>query len=157
MRINFSTSLLTNVSPSNIIKNSKLRLKYNSPRKTGKIYSRNLLVFLFLLGSAGKKNIMNFCVFVKPKRVKKYTILRAPYRYKGARIHIMYNRYFIIVRGSVESKTKPLFKTIAQLADFTQLVQEIPNWFDTSILKQHRTKVWYSSIFTPNFLVKNFI
>jgi hypothetical protein len=77
MRINFSTSLLTNVSPSNIIKNSKLRLKYNAPQKTGKIYSRNLLVLLFLLGSVGKKKIMNFRVFVKPKRVKKYTILRA--------------------------------------------------------------------------------
>jgi hypothetical protein len=126
IKINFSTSFLTNLSPSNIIKNPSLRSRYNSAQKPSKLYSRNLLVFLFLLSSAERKKT-KFYIFVKPKRVKKYTVLRAPYRYKGARIHIMYNRYFIIIRGAIEFKVKPFFETVPQLTDFTQLVKEIPS------------------------------
>lgn len=81
----------------NFISNIRIKsiLSITKLNKSNFLFSRRILAFFLLFSFLYKdKNIISLKIFVKPKKLKKFNILRAPYKNKIAQNSFMWNRYY---------------------------------------------------------------
>ena len=83
----------------NYVSNIKLQnfALYSRLNKTSMLFNKRLFYFLFFIHYAYKDTLFFFkkiIYFCKPKKIKKFTILRAPYKNKIAQNSYTYCRYF---------------------------------------------------------------
>lgn len=152
-------TLLSNTSPCSFNKSAKNLKSLNLLKKENKLYANQLIVLLFLLtrNKNNKKSITSFSIFIKPKTHKKFTILRAPYRYKGARIHLVFQRYFILINWYFSLKSPIIINNHISLSNFNNMLQKLPAILDSSMCKQHKSRVNYPVLYSMNFFLKHYV
>lgn len=112
--------------------------------------------FLFLLIIQGN-HFNQICFvktsyFVQPFKKKTFVSLRAPYRYKLARLSFIYSRYYIT--SCIKLKfTQPLsielFKELSNLNNLSKI-------FNGNLYNQHSSKILVKTSITDNFTLKYF-
>jgi len=139
IKINFTSNFTPKI-------NSKKSLKKN------KIFLRSFFIFTFLLNKKKNSNF-NFNFFIKPKKIKKFIFLRAPYRHKLARIHLAILRYTIFVIVNV---TLNKVINIRLLKNNMIFFKKLPTFFESALMHQHSFKYLLYFFEKSNFLLKNF-
>lgn len=124
---------------------------------SNKLFSKNFFLFLFFINfKNAKKSLDNYtdiCVFIKPKKVKKFTLLRAPYRYKVGRIHLMYSRYTFVVSFKVNLSNTPSFNNIDDLKQYNSLIENSFNHLTTKLNTLYRYNYTYNCTYKNIFLI----
>lgn len=95
------------------------------------------------------QNLARLRIFVKPKRVKRYVVLRAPYRYKVARLHYMYNRYFMLISLQLAHNGNYANRDLGDWSRLNKMLVSMPDWFDSALCRQHKTRFHYDA-WCPN-------
>lgn len=154
--INISLYYSTNISP--ILGSQQINALINSNNTiNNKLFSKNFFLFLFFVNFKKTKNnfskFSKITIFVKPKKVKKFTLLRAPYRYKVGRVHLMYSRYTFVVSFSLPLVIDPQFNTINALKNYNTLIEKSLNSLTTKINTLYRYKYNYNCTYKNLFLV----
>jgi len=147
---------------SNFIPNIHVRNNSLASKDINKIQIKNLFLFVFLLKHTYSYNNteVKTTIFVKPKRVKSIVVLRAPYRYKLARLNLAFSRHYISVSIKINNpslKNNFLEYTSFNLKEQIECLKLISSTFDTNMLYQHRSKVSFFCFFEKNFLLSKFI
>lgn len=106
---------------------------------------------MFLL----KKNpfFKKLSVFTKPIQFKKLVLLRAPYRYKLARLHLTINRYNILLSLKIFSKNN---YSLASLLSTKNKIENFSLNLESLFLHQNKITYSYNVIEKNNFFLKNF-
>jgi hypothetical protein len=134
--ISISINYITNFKPS---KNFSENYSFYK-NKNNIILCKHFLIFFYLM-KISLKNNADIKIFLKPKRRKLETLLRAPYRHKISRHQITISRYNLVVVFKLNLKKNILCKSITQL---TFLIKEITTYFsffETNICYSHSLKI----------------
>lgn len=119
--------------------------------KNKKVFLKSFFILMFLL----KRNpiFQNLTVFTKPIQFRKLVILRAPYRYKLARLHLTINRYNIVVSLKIQIQNN-----ILNLLDSNvkKKVENFSSNLESLFLHQHKSTYFYTISVKNNFTLKNF-
>jgi len=144
-----SISYTTNFKPSNFLNFKNYRLFKN--KNNSKIISRNFFLFLLLL-KYSNNNCFNTTIFVKPFYRKFFTVLRAPYRHKLSRHQFILNRYSILY--TINFNLEQIhFNNISEILYFLKNIKKFYIWFESNIVQQHQSKIFFS-FFIKNFFLK---
>jgi len=146
---------------SNFIPNTQVTNYSAYTKDKNKIQIKNLFLFVFLLKHTYMYNntLITASIFVKPKKKKSIVVLRAPYRYKLARLNLAFSRHYISVCIKVNNpslKTNFLEYTHLNMGHQIKFVKTLSNVFDTNMLHQHKAKISFNCVSKKNFLLKNF-
>lgn len=93
---------------------------------------------------------------VLPKTQTKFTLLRAPYRYKVARIHLKYVRYFIIISFKIKRNVTTEVTELSSLIKSVFYLKELSGLYDTTLCRTHSARVSCPIIFKKNFQINWF-
>ena len=147
---------------SNFTPNIHIRKNNLSSKDTNKIQIKNLFLFIFLLKHtySYNKTEIKTTIFVKPKKTKSIVVLRAPYRYKLARLNLAFSRHYIgvfIKINNITLKDNFIEYTPLSLKEQVNCLKAISSTFDTNMLYQHRAKVSFFCSFKKNFVLSKFV
>ena len=147
---------------SNFTPNIHIRKNNLASQDINKIQIKNLFLFIFLLKHTYSYNSTEIktTVFVKPKKTKSIVVLRAPYRYKLARLNLAFSRHYVgvfIKINNANLRNNFLEYTALNLKDQVDCLKLISSTFDTNMLYQHRAKISFFCSFKKNFLISKFI
>lgn len=154
---------LTNISPVNFTFKGNSGLLVNKKHKLkNKIYSKNLIMLLLVIhfNKAIRKKEHRFGkirTLVLPKKQTKFTLLRAPYRYKVARIHLKYVRYFIVISFEIKMTVISDITKVSSLLNHISHLNALSNLYDTTFCRTHSARVSYPVIFKKNFQIDCFM
>jgi hypothetical protein len=147
---------------SNFIPNIHSKNYSLASKDANKIQIKNLFLFVFLLKHtyAYNNTKIDSSIFVKPKKNKSIVVLRAPYRYKLARLNLTFSRHYIgvfIKINNTSLKQNFLEYTNLNLKDQIKFLKTMSVLFDTNMLYQHKSKISFYSTFKSNFVLKKFL
>ena len=147
---------------SNFIPNVHVKNYSAMTKDKNKIQIKNLFIFILLLKHTYMygNTVINTTLFVKPKKTKSIVVLRAPYRYKLARLNLAFSRHYIGVFITINNtKLKKNFfeYTYMGVKNQVKVLKTLSNTFDTNMLHQHKAKISFNCNFKKNFFLKNFI
>lgn len=130
-------------------------------RDSNKIQIKNLFLFIFLLKHTYSydNTEVKTKIFVKPKKTKSIVVLRAPYRYKLARLNLAFSRHYVGVSIKINNanlKNNFLEYTPYSLQEQVECLKLISSTFDTNMLYQHRSKISFYCSFKKNFFISKF-
>jgi len=145
--LNIKATYISNYTPTINIKNSKGKKQY-------KLFVRYIFIYYLFLKKFYlipiKNNSITF--FVKPKKKKAFTLLRAPYRYKLARLNIVFSRYYINISFTLTLKNLEKNNYIILCKHFKKLSES----FSFSNLTLHKINYKFKKKFKNNFLIEKF-
>lgn len=118
----------------------------NINRKNNKITFKNLFILIKMFSN----NELNARIFIKPILFKSFTILRAPYRYKLAKLNLSIRQYKITIKLTLKTKTNLNFYF------YVYLIKKINVLFSTFMSNNHKTIVNCVITNNTNFLI-NFL
>lgn len=118
----------------------------------------------FLVSNSGykiNKDILSSCTFsIKPTKSKRFTLLRAPYRYKIARNQIEFKRFYIkfslILKVISEYNKLILSNSLMDLNTLSSSLNAIYSDLDTNICNQTYVMVHIPFSFTNFFKLNNY-
>lgn len=149
-----SISYTTNFKPANFLNFKNYKLFKN--KNDSKIISRNFFLFLLLLKYSNKNNYFNTSIFVKPFYRKILTVLRAPYKNKLSRHQFILSRYSIVYTLKFNLK-KFFFNKVSDISFFLKNIKKFYTWFESNIVQQHQTKIFFNFVLKDFFLINFFI
>lgn len=124
------------------------KAKINNKKK---IFLKNFFIFVLLLKNSN--NIKNVSIFIKPKQRRSLVMLRAPYRYKLARLHLTVNRYNIAVHLKIKISESFNFNSILQNHNnFTNLGKS----FESIFIHQKKYTFSFKIVDKTNYLLNSF-
>lgn len=123
------------------LNNLNLNTQLNFANKS-KIYCKNFFIIIFLLkhyynNTKNLKNTVN--CFILPKKIKKFTILNAPFRDKISKKHFSLTRYSFIVKLTF-SLVENLSFSEKSLIMFIEFFYKI-KWFESNICSLHKITI----------------
>lgn len=98
-------------------------------------------------------NIFNVSLFVKPLSIRKLVMLRAPYRYKLARLHLTVNRYTTVVVLNIKTTSTFFFGEVVKKK---QLFNRLGSSFESIFLHQKKFTYVFTIVDEKNFQLRNF-
>ena len=156
MNINISLSFLTNFKPTNF--GCLDNINFFKIRKNSKIVLRNFFLFIFLLKYLNKKKnkFLNQTIWIKPKKKKIITILKAPYKNKLARNQLLLKRFFIIYKLKLINFEKIEFDSFEKTMQFVKFFKNFNFFLESSLVYQYRTKITFKFYFSNFFKLNLF-
>lgn len=125
--------------------------------KKYKLYSKNIFIYLYFLSKELTRIKSNHKLkfFVKPIKVKRFVILRAPYRYKLARLQLAFKHYCVNVcfKFEVSSYTDVDGCNLTSLAN---MIREVSEPYNTVFCKLYKVRTAFECKFLKNFFLKNY-
>lgn len=135
----------------NYFSNFTPKLNNKSTLKKKKIFLKNFFFSMILLKNT--KYFDTVSIFIKPIQFRKIVLLRAPYRYKLARLHLTVNRYNIVLIFSINLKNNFDINTICLKKKF------FSNFFSSmgsTFVHQNKHNVTFVISQNDNFFLKKF-
>lgn len=142
MNFKLKLNYYTNFSP---------RLKKQKDKFKNKIFLRSFFLLIFILKAKG--GFQNVTIFIKPNQNRDLVLLRAPYRYKLAKLQITIKRYNIqIILCKNNHEVSPLTFFKKQKFYISKFISRLETFF----LHQHKSTFYVDVKNKKNFLLKNF-
>lgn len=148
---------------------------YISPSKTpglkvsNRLVCKHSILMLLLFHSSrtasswrDRSNIKvdSLVFFFKPSKIKYFTLLRAPYRYKIARNQISFKRFFlkcsIVLRVFTSSRSLRLNDSYCYLTSTSNALSSLYRDLDTNVCKQNNIVISVPFLYPNYFLIKNY-
>ena len=158
-------------------KDKKKKYITSSPTKTpvldlkisNRLVCKHSILMLMMFHSSqafsswqGKSDISldDIVFFFKPSKIKYFTLLRAPYRYKIARNQISFKRFFlkcsITLRVSSSMSALGLTNSYSCLNSVSKTLITLYSDLDTNICKQDNITTSVPFLYPNYFLIKNY-
>jgi hypothetical protein len=104
--------------------------------------------------------VNNLVFFFKPSKIRYFTLLRAPYRYKIARNQISFKRFFlkcsIILQVLAERPFLRLSNSYSYLTVTSEALVALYRDLDTNVCKQDNITISVPFIYPNYFCIKNY-
>lgn len=126
----------------NVLKNKKLLFKY-------------ILLLIFFNGIKHINKNFKINVFIKKKKITKFTYLNAPYRYKLSKCHLGFQRFYINFK-KVYRKHLFIVQDSNQILLILKFFFKKNNIYESNLIFLKKKKITINLIYKNNFLIRNY-